>query len=595
MNGNPRANGSRGHDPYAALRLVALIAAITGVIVLAAAAFVLSYGGIHKIALSAGVSASMARIVPVIFDAMLVVSCAAVLSLRAANWWHRAYAWLTALVLLAAVAAADAVHATGTHIPRKPAAATIAVLPWVLLLLAFSLLLSMLRQFRRARAAEGGQDVTGNAGLAAPAPGSTAPDSREPGHTAAGAQWAGHHRGRAHWAGHRRIGSRLPARAGHPGTARPVSAARSHPDRYPAQRCPPGPHGRRYRARARERPDGPPGGPVPAVRQSRVAQSRVAQSRVAQSRRGPVPGGPVPGGPVPGGPVPGGPVPGGPVPAARTPNPPAPEAAAQPPGAPPPGTAPAGAQPAHQGNSPRTEPGPDAGPGAAARANGSRPAAAEEQPQRTPLPPTRSGGGPEQQAVPPEPASRAGPRRCRASRAAGRPRPRTQPRRPGPAGGTPADGARRQATCQLGQASARTDADEPADQNPADQEATGRDPADQQQADQQQADHEPTGEERAVQEQVALEQAGDEEATTGPASAEQTDAAPGSGQGEPATEPEAQPPAGGPPADQPSGATGGSIHVPHQPMPAPVPAPSPHFDRLRSTPTPPEDEPEPDA
>ena len=201
MNGNPRANGSRGHDPYAALRLVALIAAITGVIVLAAAAFVLSYGGIHKIALSAGVSAGMARIFPVIFDAMLVVSCAAVLSLRAANWWHRTYAWLTALVLLAALAAADAVHATGTHIPRKPAAATIAVLPWVLLLLAFSLLLSMLRQFRRARAAEGGRDVTQTAGLAAPAPDSTAPDStapdgtapdgtaresREPGHTGAG-------------------------------------------------------------------------------------------------------------------------------------------------------------------------------------------------------------------------------------------------------------------------------------------------------------------------------------------------------------------------------------------------------------------------
>ncbi len=159
MNGNPRANGSRGHDPYAALRLVALIAAIAGVIVLAAAAFVLSYGGIHKIALSAGVSASAARIFPVIFDAMLVVSCAAVLSLRAASWWQRTYAWLTTLVLLAAVAVADAVHATGTHIPRKPAAATIAVLPWVLLLLAFSLLLSMLRQFRRTRVAMAGQDV----------------------------------------------------------------------------------------------------------------------------------------------------------------------------------------------------------------------------------------------------------------------------------------------------------------------------------------------------------------------------------------------------------------------------------------------------
>ena len=155
MNDNPRANGSRGRDPYAALRLIALIAAIAGVIVLAAAAFVLSYGGIHKIALSAGVSPSMARIFPVIFDAMLVVSCAAVVSLRAAGWWQRTYSWLSTLALLAVVAAADAVHATGTHIPRKPAAATVAVLPWVLLLLAFSLLLSMLRQFRRSPGGRG--------------------------------------------------------------------------------------------------------------------------------------------------------------------------------------------------------------------------------------------------------------------------------------------------------------------------------------------------------------------------------------------------------------------------------------------------------
>jgi hypothetical protein len=118
MNDNPRANGSRGRDPYAALRLIALIAATAGVIVLAAAAFVLSYGGIHKIALSAGVSPNVARIFPVIFDAMLVVSCAAVVSLPAAGWWQRTYSWLTTLGLLAGVGAAAAVHATGTHIPQ---------------------------------------------------------------------------------------------------------------------------------------------------------------------------------------------------------------------------------------------------------------------------------------------------------------------------------------------------------------------------------------------------------------------------------------------------------------------------------------------
>ena len=176
MNDNPRANGSRGRDPYAALRLIALIAAIVGVIVLAAAAFVLSYGGIHKIALSAGVPPNVARIFPVIFDAMLVVSCAAVVSLRSAGWWQRTYSWLSTLALLVVVAAADAAHATGTHIPRKPAAATVAILPWALLLLAFSLLLSMLRQFRRTRAAAADARVTDSAAAETVPVGTTSAD-----------------------------------------------------------------------------------------------------------------------------------------------------------------------------------------------------------------------------------------------------------------------------------------------------------------------------------------------------------------------------------------------------------------------------------
>src|SRR6185369_6219807 len=87
MNDHPPANGSRGSDPYRTLRLVALIAAIAGVILLAALAFVLSYAGIHALARQAGMSAGMARLFPIIFDAMLVVSCVAVLLLRGAGWW----------------------------------------------------------------------------------------------------------------------------------------------------------------------------------------------------------------------------------------------------------------------------------------------------------------------------------------------------------------------------------------------------------------------------------------------------------------------------------------------------------------------------
>jgi hypothetical protein len=185
MNDHPPANGSRGSDPYRTLRLVALIAAIAGVILLAALAFVLSYGGIHALARQAGMSADMARLFPIIFDAMLVVSCVAVLLLRGAGWWRRGYAWLITLVLLAAVAAGDAVHAAGTHLPHRPAAITAAVLPWVLLLLAFSLLLSMLRQYRHHRGALARQQAVSRAaaGLdpAVPLTGSTPPAANRSG------------------------------------------------------------------------------------------------------------------------------------------------------------------------------------------------------------------------------------------------------------------------------------------------------------------------------------------------------------------------------------------------------------------------------
>jgi Protein of unknown function (DUF2637) len=149
----PRAGAPHSADGHGGLRLLALGAVAFGVLLLAAAAFVLSYAGIHAVALSAGVSPRLARIYPVIFDAMLVVTCAAVLSLRGAGLPSRTYAWLSMLALLAAAAAADALNATATKLPRRPAAATAAVIPWALVLIGFGLLLCMLRQGRLRRAA----------------------------------------------------------------------------------------------------------------------------------------------------------------------------------------------------------------------------------------------------------------------------------------------------------------------------------------------------------------------------------------------------------------------------------------------------------
>jgi hypothetical protein len=135
------------------LRAVALTAVSVGVLVLAAAAFVLSYSGIHAVAQQAGISATLARGYPVIFDALLVIACAAVLSLRGAGGVSRFYAWLSLVVLLGATAGADALHSTGTVVPHRTAALVAAIIPWILLLIGFGLLLAMLRHFRLHRAA----------------------------------------------------------------------------------------------------------------------------------------------------------------------------------------------------------------------------------------------------------------------------------------------------------------------------------------------------------------------------------------------------------------------------------------------------------
>jgi Protein of unknown function (DUF2637) len=151
MSNDPVGRRPRSADLQSTLRLVALAAVSLGVVLLAAAAFVLSYEGIHHIALRAGVSPGLAKLYPLIFDVMLVVAGAAALALRGAGWWARCYAWGSLLILLAAMAVGNAVYASGTALPAQPTKIAVAIIPWVLLLMAFGLLLEMLRHFRTAR------------------------------------------------------------------------------------------------------------------------------------------------------------------------------------------------------------------------------------------------------------------------------------------------------------------------------------------------------------------------------------------------------------------------------------------------------------
>src|ERR1700756_4901291 len=136
-----------------ALRVLALTAVGVGLAALAAGTFVLSYSGIHALALQAGIRPRLARGYPFLIDAMLVVVLAAVLALRGADLPSRLLAWTTLLALLAAAAGADALHAARHRLPDHVAAITAAVLPWVLVFLAFALLLAMLRHARMRRLA----------------------------------------------------------------------------------------------------------------------------------------------------------------------------------------------------------------------------------------------------------------------------------------------------------------------------------------------------------------------------------------------------------------------------------------------------------
>jgi hypothetical protein len=138
-----------------ALRVLATAAVSVGLAALAGGTFVLSYSGIHALALHAGVAPRFARGYPLLLDAMLVIALAAVLALREADWPSRLLAWATLLAVLAAAAGADALHAAGHRLPHHVSAITAAVLPWVLVFLAFALLLAMLRHARMRRLAAG--------------------------------------------------------------------------------------------------------------------------------------------------------------------------------------------------------------------------------------------------------------------------------------------------------------------------------------------------------------------------------------------------------------------------------------------------------
>jgi hypothetical protein len=152
MSGLSGARQVRQADSRGGLNLAAVTSVLTGTVLLGGTAFLLSYARFHEMALTAGVSPSLATLYPLMFDTTLVIACVAALALRGASWWMRGYAVLSVTILLAAVAVAEAVHSAGISLPYGPTAAAFAALPWALFLVGFSLGLLLLRYLLSARA-----------------------------------------------------------------------------------------------------------------------------------------------------------------------------------------------------------------------------------------------------------------------------------------------------------------------------------------------------------------------------------------------------------------------------------------------------------
>jgi hypothetical protein len=130
-------------------RLMAAAAGL-GVAALAAAAFALSYDDLRVLALAGGAANGYAPVYPVMIDTLVVVTILSLVVARRTPWWTRGVRWLLLLVLLAGAAAASTQRAVKGYdpLPDQWLSAGVAVAPWVLLLLAAWLWLSMFRQAR---------------------------------------------------------------------------------------------------------------------------------------------------------------------------------------------------------------------------------------------------------------------------------------------------------------------------------------------------------------------------------------------------------------------------------------------------------------
>ncbi len=135
-----------------ALRRLAIGLAGLAVAVLAGAACALSFDDLRALAIAGRAEPGLAYLYPAGFDALLVVALISVPLLRGARLLVRLQAGLVLLLLLTAAATAAVTTASGVAFDVRRAAIVVALLPWVMLVIAFWLLLVLVKHAQARRA-----------------------------------------------------------------------------------------------------------------------------------------------------------------------------------------------------------------------------------------------------------------------------------------------------------------------------------------------------------------------------------------------------------------------------------------------------------
>jgi hypothetical protein len=136
-----------------------------GVAALAAATFVLSYDDLRLLAIRGGAAHKRAFLYPGMIDGLVVVVVLAILTARRSGWFTRAVRWLLLLILVAGAGAAGVDRALRGYssLSHTWLKGGVAAAPWVILVIAVWLWVSMIKQMlaRRRRRSSASETVPG--------------------------------------------------------------------------------------------------------------------------------------------------------------------------------------------------------------------------------------------------------------------------------------------------------------------------------------------------------------------------------------------------------------------------------------------------